>query len=93
MKLALPPRSDVKLSAVARVFDALADAVLLLDAHGAVLYANPAARQLLGAQPGFAAAQLGPSLGHAAAEWLQRALRLGSTGVQGAGRAAAGSAG
>ena len=61
MKLALPPRSDVKLSAVERVFDVLADAVLLLDARGAVLYANPAARQLLGAQPGFAAAQLGPA--------------------------------
>ena len=63
MKLALPPRSDVKLSAVERVFDALADAVLLLDARGAVLYANPAARQLLGAQPGFAAAAARPEPG------------------------------
>jgi hypothetical protein len=43
MRTALQPRSDLKWSAVERLFEVLADAVLLLDGRGALLYANPAA--------------------------------------------------
>ena len=35
----------------------------------------------------MSAAQLGPSLGHAAVEWLQRALRLGPAALSAAGAA------
>ncbi len=85
MKSALPPRSDLKLSAVERLLDTLSDAVLVLDARGIALFANTSARRLLGAEPGTAAEQLGPALGHEAAAWVQRALRLGPAGARGAG--------
>ncbi len=81
MKTALPLRTDLKQSAVERVFDALGEAVLMFDTRGTVLYANPTARQLLGVEPGLSAPQLGPSVGAAAVEWLHRALRGGPVGA------------
>ncbi len=68
--------------ALRSLFDSLSDALLLLDRHGRVGFANTAAMRLLSVDAGASIAQLADALGEPAVLWVQQALSpRGSRGL------------
>ncbi len=62
-------------NALRALLDQLSDAVLLLDRHGAVRFANSSALRLLACEPGTSLAALGPVFGDQAVAWLDQVLQ------------------
>lgn len=79
-----PQEAWASRSELRTLLDQLSDAVLLLDRHGAVRFANGSALRLLACEPGTPLVALGPVIGMPAVAWLRQALQAAQQAHAGA---------